>query len=402
VFDMTISESIPTETKTERDDAETRERLENAVRASNGSAFVSGNSVTVLRNGVEIFPAMLDAVRSASTCIEFLTFVYWKGRVAEELALALSEKARQGVGVRVILDGFGSMPMRQELIDVMVDAGVDVERFRTPVRWKFWEADHRTHRKILVVDNRIAFTGGVGIAEEWEGDARDESEWRDTHFRIEGPAAMDLRAVFLTDWRDTGHPVARSDVLVSPPHAAGTVRMAVIDGSAQIGYSDAQRVMEGLIQSAEERVWIQTPYFNPSPELCGLMVDAVARGVDVQVLLPGPHIDKRISAVAAEDIYVDMIDKGVKVWVYQPTMMHVKAVLVDGHMSMVGSVNFNRRSVSKDEEVAIAVSDSEITTALERHFVDDRARSDLANPTVDRRWYRTIASKILKPLNPEM
>jgi cardiolipin synthase len=398
---MTIPESEPA-TDVERRDDETRERLRTAVRASIGNSFVGGNTVTVLKNGVEIFPAMLEAVRSATTRIEFLTFVYWKGRVAQEMALALSEKARGGVGVRVILDGFGSMPMRQELIDMMVDAGVQVERFRTPVRWKFWEADHRTHRKILVVDNEIAFTGGVGIAEEWEGDARNDNEWRDTHFRIQGPAAVGLRSVFLTDWRDTGHPVQRSDVLVTPPYPAGTTELAVIDGSAQIGFSDAQRVIEGLIQAADDRVWIQTPYFNPCPELSDIMVEAVRRGVDVQVLLPGPHIDKRISAIAAEEIYADLVDAGVRVWVYQPTMMHVKAILVDGHISMVGSVNFNRRSVAKDEEVAIALLDSGITEQLGRHFIEDRARSELADPAVDRPWYRAAASKILKPLNPEM
>lgn len=379
-----------------------RDRLRTAVQASIGNPFVGGNSFTTLKNGVEIFPAMLEAIRSATTCIEFVTFVYWTGRVAREMAHALAAKARAGVEVRVILDGFGSMPMSHDLIDMMKDAGVRVERFRVPVRWKFWEADHRTHRKILVVDNRIAFTGGVGIAQEWEGDARDETEWRDTHFRIEGPAAVGLRAAFLTDWRDTDHPVQRSDVLVNPSLAAGTVELAVIDGSAQIGYSDAQRVIEGLIQVANERVWIATPYFNPPPALCDIMLQAVDRGVDIQVVLPGPHIDKRISAVAAEEIYRPLTEAGVSVWVFQPTMMHVKAILVDGMLSMVGSVNLNRRSVSKDEEIVVAVLDDGVTARLEQHFIEDRARSELARPSAERPIHRTVLSKLLKPINPEM
>jgi len=292
--------------------------------------------------------------------------------------------------------------MRRDLIDLMMDAGVQVERFRQPVRWKFWEADHRTHRKILVVDNTVAFTGGVGIAEEWEGDARAPSEWRDTHFRIEGPAAVALRSVFLTDWRDTGHPLSRSDVAVAPPDASGNVEMSVIDGSAQIGYNDAERVIEGLLQAATKRIWIETPYFNPSKAACDMLVAAAGRGVDVQVLVPGPHIDKRISAITAEDVYGPLLERGVKVWVYQPTMMHVKAILVDGELSLVGSVNLNRRSVSKDEEVAVAILDRETTGALESHFLVDRGKSEIAKPQGDRPARRAMLSKLLKPLSPEM
>lgn len=400
---MTLSDQPPDVPEpADPDREELRERLRTTVQASIGNHFVGGNAVTVLKNGVEIFPAMLEAIRSAEESIEFVTFVYWKGRIAVETAHALADKARNGVSVRVVLDGFGSMPMNIDLIDLMVDAGVLVERFRQPVRWKFWEADHRTHRKILVVDNRVAFTGGVGIAEEWEGDARDESEWRDTHFRIEGPSAVGLRAVFLTDWRDTGHQVTAPDVLVTPPRSAGTVELAVIDGSAQIGYNDAQRVIEGVIQAATRSVLIETPYFNPAPELCEILVDAVHRGVEVEIVLPGPHIDKRISAIAAEDAYAPMLGEGVKVWIYQPSMMHVKSILVDGELALVGSVNLNRRSVSKDEEVAVAVLDRGITAELERHFTQDRARSELACPAADVSPQRSFVSAFLKPFYPEM
>jgi cardiolipin synthase len=305
------------------------------------------------------------------------------------------------VRVRVVLDGFGSMPMNSELIDEMVEAGVEVERFRQPVRWKYWEADHRTHRKILVVDSRVSFTGGVGIAEEWEGDARDSTEWRDTHFRIEGPASLGLRAAFLTDWRDTDHPLTAADIEVSRPDAAGEVPIAVIDGSAQIGLNHAERVIEALILAARQRIWIATPYFQPLPAVVDLLADAVGRGVDVQILVPGPHIDKRVSEIAAEDVYTPLVDEGVQVWVYQQTMMHVKAILVDGVMSLVGSVNFNRRSISKDEEVAAAILDEAVTYELERHFVLDRGVSEASRPDVKRKAHRVVAAKLLKPFSPE-
>src|SRR5690606_18804933 len=175
-----------------------------ALEAFVGVVFTDGNSVTRLRNGTEIFPAMLRAVRLAQSRIDFVTYVYWTGDIARQMAYALAERARGGVEVRVLLDAVGAQPMSQELIDVMTSSGVELRWFRPPARWKVWEIDHRTHRKILVVDHQYAFTGGVGVAQEWEGDARNENEWRDTHFQIEGPAVDPLRATFLSDWRDAG------------------------------------------------------------------------------------------------------------------------------------------------------------------------------------------------------
>lgn len=383
--------------------ADSTERLRRVVEASVGSAAEGGNSITVLRNGVEIFPAMLDAIRHAEHSIDFVTFVYWTGRVAEDFASALAEKSLAGVRVRVILDAFGSRPMRKELIERMTAAGVMVERFRPVVRWKFWEADHRTHRKILVVDNQVAFTGGVGIAAEWDGDARNPNEWRDTHFRVEGPAALRLKASFLTDWRDTGHAVDRTDVEVGTPQNAGTIDMAVIDGSAQIGYDDAELALEALIAGAEQRILIQTPYLNPTQAMQDLLVEALERGVDVDILIPGPHVDKRVSRIMAEEMYQPLVEAGARVWIYQPTMMHVKAMLVDGSVALIGSINVNRRSVEKDEEVAIAVFDKELTRTLEQHFREDVEKSIPADPDVgETPLRRKLAAKLLRPIKSEM
>lgn len=372
-----------------------------AVEASVGGVFTDGNSVTVLKNGVEIFPAMLEAVRGAEKSIEFLTFIYWTGEIARDFADALAERARAGVRVRVLLDAFGSRPMRDALIEQMTTAGVIVERFRPVIRWKFWESDHRTHRKILVVDDRVGFTGGVGIASEWEGDARGPDEWRDTHFRVVGPAVTALRSMFLTDWRDTGHAITRSDVIVDRPSREGESLIAVVDGSAQIGYDDAERVLEALVAVATERIWVQTPYLNPSWELVELLEQAVDRGVEVEVLIPGPHIDKRISRVMAREIAQRLIGAGATVWAYQPTMMHVKAFLVDGELSLVGSININRRSTEKDEEVALAIQDREVTAILESHFRQDRANSapvHLEDPSLLQRAKATL----VRPLIHEM
>lgn len=372
-----------------------------AIESSVGEPFVAGNSIKSMRNGIEIFPDMLAAIEAASRSIDFVTFVYWTGEIARSFAHTLARKASDGVRVRVILDGFGSRPMDDGLVDSMTSAGVEVETFRPVIRPKFWKSDHRTHRKILIVDESIGFTGGVGIAEEWEGDARGPDEWRDTHFRIEGPAVLGLRAAFLTDWRDCGHVLEAEDVAITPPEPVGDVDIAVLDGSAQIGFNNVERAFEALIAVATDRILIQTPYFNPVAGITDLLAAAVGRGVEVEVLIPGPHVDKRVSLIPAEDAFIPLVDAGVKVWVYQPTMMHAKALLVDGEMALIGSVNFNRRSVEKDEEVAVAVADSTLTQTLEADFREDVKHSRPVEEGMTRPLHRKIASFLLRPINRE-
>lgn len=382
---------------------ETDNRLHSAVVAVTGHDFTSGNRIEVLHNGVEIFPAMLDAIRSARHTIEFVTFVYWKGDIAVEFADALSERSREGVRVRVVLDGWGSIPMDQRLVDRMRRAGVLVERFRPPARWKLWEADHRTHRKILVVDNQVAFTGGVGIAEEWTGDAADPSEWRDTHFRVEGPVVAGLRAAFLTDWRDVGRTIEPHDLDIAAESRPGSVKAAAIDGSAQIGFNDAERLLEAVLGGALEEVLLQTPYFNPTARITEVLRDALRRRVKVEIMLPGPHIDKRISQAVSADSVRPLVAEGALVWEYQPTMFHVKSVLVDGHFSIVGSVNVNRRSVAKDEEVALAILDRDITHRLRDQFESDKQRCEPHNPHVDERGkVEALAGRLMKPFHKEL
>lgn len=376
--------------------------LRGAVESMIGANFMEGNSVEVLRNGVEIFPAMKDAIKAANRSIEMVTFVYWTGQIARDVANLLAERSQSGIRVRVVLDAFGSSAIDDELIETMSAAGVAIERFRPVVRWKFWEADHRTHRKILIVDDTTAFTGGVGIAEEWEGDASNPSEWRDTHFRIEGPAVLGLKATFLADWRDTGHPIDPTDAEAKHVPESGEVLMTVVDASAQIGLNPAERVLEALVDAAQQRIIIQTPYFNPTEALKDKLINAARRRIEVDILIPGPHIDKRVSSVVAEDEYEPLVESGIRVWIYQPTMMHTKAVLVDGVLSLVGSVNINQRSIHKDEEAAVVILDRDVTGTLEGHFRDDVARSELARPAVGGRpMRRRLAAKVLRPINKE-
>ncbi len=342
-----------------------------AVTSVVGPVFTQGNSVEALRNGDEIFPAMLEAVRKARVSIDFVTFVYWTGSVARDFAAAFAERAKAGVRVRIILDGFGALPMDPALVEHLQASGADVEVFRPVVRWKVWESDHRTHRKILICDDSVGFTGGVGIAEEWQGDARSPAEWRDTHFRITGPAVRGLKSAFLADWRDTGHRISADDLATSKLDETGDVTVGVVDASAHIGFNPAERLMEGLVASADRFILLQTPYFNPSDGLIEAMKAARKRGVEIDVIVPGPHIDKRVSSIVAADRSVGLLESGVRLWEYQKTMMHVKALVVDGVASVVGSVNFNRRSVEKDEEVALVVLSEDFAAILSDHFFDD-------------------------------
>jgi cardiolipin synthase len=382
----------------------TQGRLQIAVESVLGNVFADGNHIEVLRNGDEIFPAMLAAIEQAKSSIDFVTFVYWTGEIADRFGHALAARASDGVLVRVVLDAFGSSPMEPSLIDDMREAGVLIERFRPVVRWKFWESDHRTHRKILVCDNEVAFTGGVGIADEWSGDAANPDEWRDTHFRLTGPAVMGLRAAFLTDWRDAGHAIDRSDITVRRPDPSGDMRIAVVDGSAQIGVNDPERLLEASVSAAENKILIQTPYFNPTDGLIEALDRARLRGVEIDVIVPGPHIDKRISAVVAAEQYVPLTDHGIRVWVYQRSMMHVKAVLVDDALAIVGSVNVNRRSVEKDEEVALCVLDSGVVAELTAHFDDDKEASTAAGgtQTAERSLVEKVLAFVTKPIRREM
>lgn len=375
-----------------------------ALEAFGGVRFTDGNSVRRLRNGVEIFPEMLRAVRLAQHRIDFVTYVYWTGDIARQMADALSERARAGVEVRVLLDAVGASQMADGLVDQMEQSGVEVAWFRPVVRWKVWETDHRTHRKLLVVDNQAAFTGGVGVAAEWEGDARGPDEWRETHFELRGPVVDGLRSAFLADWRDTGNPMFSDSYIPAAPPVAGRSVLGVVDASAQIELNAAARTLETIVKLARTRIWIGTPYFNPTPALTRHLMAAADRGVDVRLLIPGRHIDKRVSLIAAEEQAGALLDAGVTLHRFQPTMFHVKVLIADEILAMFGSVNFNERSLSKDEEVAVVAIDSHLNEVLAGDYLDDIGRSSTITDRehLHRSWQEVASGRLLKPFQSEM
>jgi cardiolipin synthase len=351
---------------------EYRRTLEGVI----GVPATEGNRIEVLRNGDAIFPAMLDAIAAAEHTIDFLTFVYWTGEIGTEFARALAERAEAGIRVRVLLDAWGAHPMDRDLITKMEVAGVRVRWFRPLRRLQLGSANHRTHRKVLIVDESVAFTGGVGIADEWKGDARDATEWRDTHFGIHGPAVDGLRAAFLDNWAETDPELFEegTDRFPDQPKPGQSV-VQCVRGASETGWSDVATLFRTLLQSARDCVRITTAYFVPDDEITRRLCDAADRGVHVQVLLPGPHADKRFVQLAGEANYPELLAHGVELWHFQPSMMHAKIMTVDGVVANIGSANLNARSTSCDEEINVVALDTELVRVLDGHFDGDLERS---------------------------
>src|SRR5690606_17706498 len=368
-----------------------RRRLERLI----GIAASEGNALVPLRNGDEIFPAMLGSIAAAEHTIDLMTFVYWQGEIARQFAFALAERARAGVRVRQLLDGFGSRLIEKDLLELMDEAGVRVAWFRKPAYISPFKQNHRCHRKVLVVDEEVAYTGGVGIAEEWCGDARDEHEWRDTHVQVRGPAVDGIAAAFAQGWAECHDELfdERDRIVEHARHGDAVVQ--VVRGSASVGWQDMQTLLRVVIESAERRLRLATAYFAPDAFFIDLLCAAARRGVRVEILLPGPHTDQRVCQLAGQAFYEDLLACGVRIYQYQPTMMHAKIITVDGVASLVGSTNFNRRSLDHDEEVMLAVLDGEFTATLDRHFEEDLTVSALIKPG---RWKRRPALQRAKEL----
>ena len=357
--------------------------LASALEGIVGAPGVAGNRVEVLRNGDEIFPAMLAAIAGAQEHIDLLTFVYWRGDVAREFAQALGERARAGVEVRVLIDAIGGRLLDDDLVTQMLQDGCDVQWFRPLTsQWKFWNNEHRTHRKILVVDGRIGFTGGVGIADEWSGCADGPDSWRDTHLRITGPAVIALRAGFATNWLEASQDDIGVVAREGAPGPAGDTLVQVVRGQPGLHVSDVALALRLAIRYATERLWIATAYFAPDEELAELLCDAVDRGVDVRILIPGPHIDKRVSRIIARAAFDRLLDGGVQISEFLPTMLHCKVLITDD-AAVVGSANVNGRSMEQDDELIAVIHDPAVAGELAQHFLEDLER---AEPIVEHRW----------------
>jgi cardiolipin synthase A/B len=345
------------------------------VAVTLGSPLTSGNRIDNLENGDQIFPAMLEAIRSARHSVNFETYIYWSGRVGREFADAFAERARAGVEVRVIIDWLGSQDIDEDLIDLMIADGVEVQWFH-PLRWyNLDRQNNRTHRKLLIVDGRIGFTGGVGIADEWTGNAQDPERWRDSHYRIEGPVVAHMQSVFQDNWTRTGGILLQGPLHFPPIEPVGE-SFAQVFASSPTGGSDSMQLMYlMLIAAAEHSIDLSAAYFVPDDEGRGALVDALGRGVRVRILVPGPLIDFGVVRRASRAQWGELLRAGAEIHEFMPTLFHCKTLIVDRGVVSVGSTNFDNRSFRLNDEASVNVFDAAFADRATAVFEADLARS---------------------------
>ena len=362
-----------------------------------GPALVDGNRIDTLLNGDEIFPAMLAAIRSASKSITFETYIYWSGEIGREFADALAERARKGVKVHVILDWVGSQKMDQASLDEMREAGVEVGRYHPPRWYTINRLNNRTHRKLLIVDGRIGFTGGVGIADKWNGHAQDKDHWRDTHYRVEGPVVAQMQAAFTDNWtKITGKVLHTVDYF--PPQKSAGGQLAQIFQSSSEGGAESMHLMYLLsIAAAGKTIDLSMAYFIPDEVARDTLVAALQRGVKVRIIVPGPVNDAAIVMDASRAGWGELLKNGAEIYEYQPTLYHCKVLVVDGLWTSVGSTNFDNRSFRLNDEANLNVHDSAFAQRQIDVFQDDLKVSRrvsyeewLARPWTQKVWQKAL------------
>jgi cardiolipin synthase len=338
-----------------------------------GAPVEPGDRYEVLRNGDQAFPAMLDAIAKARSRISFESFIYEDGEVGDRFTEALVAAANRGVTVRIVLDAFGATLSRGSQ-QKLTDAGVSIVWFNTLRPWTIEETNYRTHRKVLVVDGDVAFTGGMGLGDHWLGDAQSREHWRDTQFRVIGPAVRALESSFYENWIESGGLSAPALDPERPPQGTGA-RSVVIWSNPTGGASNVKLLYLLSIAAARERIDIQSPYVILDASTRHAIDSARQRGVRVRILTDGEPTDAKPVKFASRAAYERLLERGVEIFEYEPTMMHVKAMVIDGAWSVIGSANLDNRSLELNDEVTVGVADEELAAALTRDFEADLTRT---------------------------
>jgi cardiolipin synthase A/B len=364
----------------ERLDVADREFLR-AAESLTAAPISDGNDLELLINGDRIFPAFVEAIERAERTLNLLTYVYWRGDIAQEIAGLLCRRAREGVEVNVLLDWVGTAKMDRKLVADMREAGVCVAKFRPLRPYAIRRLNNRTHRKLLVADGRVGLIGGVGIAEEWTGDAQDPDHWRDTHVRVQGPVVRQLQGAFAENWLEaTGDALVGEGYLPDLEPIADGGPMQVVRSKAGVGDTNVEALYFLAIESARETLDLTAAYFAPRPAFVDVLCDAAKRGVAVRVLVPGPHIDKQFVRIAGRGAYDALLACGVEIYEYQPTMLHAKTLCIDGAWASVGSVNFDNRSFQLHDEATLCVQSERFAAQLTEQFEADLDVSEAIRP----------------------
>jgi len=349
-----------------------------SVSGAAGAALRRGGTAQLLNNGSQFFPSMLQAIRGAQRSVNFSAYIWEKGQVSDQMLAAFLERARAGVEVRILLDGMGGM--KAPSMDPLKAAGGKVVTFRPARFGKFTSFHKRNHRRAIVIDGAVAFTGGAAVADQWLGDAANEEQWRDTMVRVTGPLAATLQSAFVDVWA-----AACGEILEGPQFfpqetnaAAGTGAM-IHTGVASTPASDLHPLRLFLAQSflsAQRKLYIATPYFVLDEEMRDAVAQRARAGVDVRILLPDEHTDAKLIRLTSHHYYEDLLAAGVKIYEYQPTMMHAKTIVVDGKWSVVGSANMDVRSIELNVENVLGILDQGFGATMEKTFNDDLKRSE--------------------------
>lgn len=376
-----------------------------SAQALDRPSMTAGNRVTILENGVQILPAMLAAIRGAEKSVDFESYIFWSDSVGRTFRDALAESARHGVEIRLLFDGVGTAKrLTKEDVEILRSAGARVEYFR-PIRpWMLDVINRRSHRRILVVDGKVGFTGGVGIAEEWAGNADSPDHWRDTVVRLEGPAVAQMQSAFEENWSEVTGELLVGEKFFPRLVPAGSVLAAVVPSSPRPSSSANQTLYSVAIAAAEHTISISNSYFVPNDATVALLAAASRRGVDVRVLVPGAINDVPVTKAGGRSKFGDLLRAGVKIFEYQPAMMHAKTMVVDGIFATIGSTNFDNRSFRYNDEIDLAVYDEQIAGRLQALFEADlgKSRAYTYDQWIHRPALKRFIELVLEPVRPQL
>jgi len=352
------------------------EEFLNTVVGATGTPFLPGNDLEVFTNGEEFYPAMLAEVERAQSSVTIEAYIYWEGDIGRRFARAFAAKAAAGLPVKILLDAVGSSTIGKDILKILEEGGCQVEWYH-PLRWySINRVNNRTHRKSLIIDGRVGFTGGAGIADHWKGRAEDDRHWRDTQVRLRGPAVTTLQTGFARNWLETTGELVTGPTYYPPAEEAGGLSIQSILSSPETG-SSTVRVMYYLsIVCARKSVLIANPYFIPDPAAIDIMLDARRRGVEVRVMVTGIHNDVPLARLNSVRLYGRLLEEGVEIYEYNRTMMHHKYMVCDGVWTTIGTANFDNRALALNEENNLCLYDEGVAARFEGIFADDLAACD--------------------------
>ena len=368
-----------------------------SVAGAAGTPLRRGGTAKLLNNGAEIFPAILEAIRAAKHTVTFAAYIWEDGRVSDEIFEALTERARAGVQVRVLLDGVGGLRAPEEGMAALRAAGGRIEAFRPPRFGKLTRFHKRNHRRALVMDGEVAFTGGVAVADKWVGNAENPDHWRDTMSRFTGPPASTIQTAFVSLWAPVAGELLSGPAFFPPwegEAAAGDMSHVGVASSPSSEDHPLRLFYLQSIFSARERLYITTPYFVPDEIIRSAAASRARAGVDVRILLPNEHTDAKPIRLTSHHYYEELLAAGVRIYEYLPTMMHAKGMVVDGKWSVVGSANMDIRSHELNQENVVGVLDAGFGAQMEEAFRQDLTRAQEIQPEQWRR--RGLVERLLE------